>query len=141
MQALTRRHRPLYEEQKRLLRFEPPRVEPAVVCRLKDRQGQLEWQANQLSSRILMPRRFVREAAAAAFKGKIPAWSGFRSKFNREEYDPQLSQSAAAVIREGSFGNVSNEAMRIRLATHQGREDFPRDRNAQRRSSARTPGC
>lgn len=109
-------HRPLWEQQRRLSALLPAeKEEPAFICRESERRGEAEWQANQFSSRLLMPTGFVREAVTAAFGSKRPSWPGLRSKANRDEYDPELKRVAAAVIREGHFTNVSNEAMRRRL--------------------------
>ena len=108
-------HRPLYEEQKRLLQLVPSPSAPAVVCREQEKRSNIEWQANQFASRVLMPAMFVRQAVTAAFGTATPTWAGLRSKFWRDEYDPELKKVAAAVIREGGFTNISNEAMRRRL--------------------------
>ncbi len=79
------------------------------------RKPQVEWQADQFAACLLMPGRLVRAAVHDAFGGRLPTWEGIQSRLQARVPDPTFIDVAAQVIAAGSFDNVSNTAMRIRL--------------------------
>jgi len=75
----------------------------------------VEWQADQFAACLLMPGKLVRAAVHDAFGGRLPTWEGIQSRLQARVPDPTFIDVAAQVIAAGSFDNVSNTAMRIRL--------------------------
>jgi len=111
-------HRPHYEMEKvtlPLFAHTPGQVATrAVVCRAGTK-GSAEWQANQFSSRLLMPEADVR-AAVKNLRGDSPvAFNGVKGSQSATAYDRDFRDFANEVSLAGNFLNVSNQAMRIRL--------------------------
>jgi Zn-dependent peptidase ImmA (M78 family) len=79
------------------------------------RKPPVEWQADQFAACLLMPGRLVRTAVHEAFGGRLPSWEGIQARLLSRQPDTTLIDVAAQVIAAGSFDNVSNTAMRIRL--------------------------
>lgn len=79
------------------------------------RKPRVEWQADQFAACLLMPSKLVRTAVQDAFSGRLPTWEGIQERLRSGVPDPTFIDVAAQVIAAGSFDNVSNTAMRIRL--------------------------
>lgn len=62
-----------------------------------------------------MPSKLVRTAVQDAFSGRLPTWEGIQERLRSGVPDPTFIDVAAQVIATGSFDNVSNTAMRLRL--------------------------
>lgn len=80
-----------------------------------ERKPPAERQADQFAACLLMPGRLVRAAVDKAFDGRLPTWEGIQARLAARQFDQTFIDVAAKVIAAGSFDNVSNTAMRIRL--------------------------
>jgi Zn-dependent peptidase ImmA (M78 family) len=89
-------------------------IEPQPACG-PGKKPRVEWQADQFAACLLMPGRLVRAAVHDAFGGRLPTWEGIQARLRTRQLDPTFIDVAAQVIAAGSFDNVSNTAMRIRL--------------------------
>lgn len=110
-------HRPLYEMEKvtvPLFKTEDVPAPPAVVCRAAQKREPAEWQADQFAARFMMPAGDVRDAVRA-LTGHSFAIEGFDGRATGPNVSEKLRSLASAVIVQGGFSNVSNEAMRVRL--------------------------
>lgn len=89
-------------------------IEPQPAS-VPGQKARVEWQADQFAACLLMPGRLVRAAVNDAFGGRLPTWEGIQARLQARVPDPTFIDVAAQVIAAGSFDNVSNTAMRIRL--------------------------
>jgi len=110
-------HRPIIEMEKvtvPLFAREPnAKPGPAIVCRDGQRDS-AEIQADRFAAYLLMPATDVR-AAARLVTGDPLAIDRLEARRKASELVPELKSLAAEVIERGSFSNVSNQAMQIRL--------------------------
>jgi hypothetical protein len=89
---------------------------PAFVCRTSEKKAPAEWQADQFAARLLMPTRLVRDAFTAACSNSAIEIDGFTKRRDDAGVQARWRDVAGTVIGSGKFTNVSNEAMRYRLA-------------------------
>lgn len=112
-------HRPLWEAEKvtRPLFAGAPGKDPppAIVCRASQAKARAEVQADQYAAALLMPASDVRATMRALYGDDPPSWPGLRRMHKAGQFDAHLHEVAAAVIGDGKFSNVSNQAMRFRL--------------------------
>jgi len=110
-------HRPLLEMETMTLSLFPAAADaaPTVVCRARESKAPAEWQADQFAARLLMPASAVRGTTLGICDGKPAAWDGLDASRKAGVLDSRLRSLADEVIAEGSFSNVSNEAMCYRL--------------------------
>jgi Zn-dependent peptidase ImmA (M78 family) len=110
-------HRPIIEMEKvtvPLFAREPDaKPTPAIICRDGQRDS-AEIQADRFAAYLLMPATDVR-AAAKAIGGEPLAIDRLEARRKANELVPELRTLATEVIERGSFSNVSNQAMQIRL--------------------------
>lgn len=88
---------------------------PTFVCRTAERRAPAEWQADQFSALLLMPSALVRSAFIAEC-GSAVVIDGLKTRRDDADVISKWRDVAAAVRSKGRFSNVSNEAMRYRLA-------------------------
>lgn len=89
---------------------------PAVVCRTSEKKAPAEWQADQFAARLLMPAPLVRTAFTDACGNEPIEIEGFSNRRGDALVQSRWRDTAGSVIASGGFSNVSNEAMRYRLA-------------------------
>jgi len=110
-------HRPLREMDNvtfPLFSREPgAKATAAIVCRDGQRDS-AEIQADKFAALLLMPASDVR-AAVKLVTGEPLAIDNFVARKKAGERIAELRDFAAEVIAKGSFTNVSNQAMQIRL--------------------------
>jgi len=110
-------HRPIIEMEKvtvPLFALEPnAKATPAIICRDGQRDS-AEIQADRFAAYLLMPATDVR-AAAKAINGEPLAIERLEARRKAGELVTELKSLAAEIIERGSFTNVSNQAMQIRL--------------------------
>jgi Zn-dependent peptidase ImmA (M78 family) len=94
---------------------------PAIICRTACSKLRGEWQADYFSGTLLMPEADVKDAYTETFGPDPLVLYNERSCFGRcspVAFDPALDtvkEIAQKVIDQGSFSNVSREAMVYRL--------------------------
>ena len=115
-------HRPLYELEKlnvSLLPSEVPGVGAGkgVACRSRAGREPAEVQANMFAAYVLMPARLVRDCFRSSF-GDPVVIEGLAEARKAEVgvRPPSTWREVAKSMIEAGFTNVSNEAMRYRLA-------------------------
>ncbi len=112
-------HRPIIEMEKVTMplfpRAKDVKATPAVVCRRSQRKERAEIQANQFAAHILMPASDVRATVKLFCGNNLPVIDGMRKRLNAGQFDGQLRDYAAEIMREGNFTNVSKDAMSYRL--------------------------
>jgi len=110
-------HRPIIEMEKvtvPLFALEPnAKATPAIICRDGQRDS-AEIQADRFAAYLLMPATDVR-AAAKAINGEPLAIERLEARRKAGELVTELKSLAAEILERGSFTNVSNQAMQIRL--------------------------
>jgi Zn-dependent peptidase ImmA (M78 family) len=110
-------HRPIIEMEKvtvPLFAREPnSKPAPAIVCRDGQRDP-AEIQADRFAAYLLMPAADVR-AATKTVSDQPLVVERLEERRKAGEALPELKRFAADVIERGSFSNVSNQAMQIRL--------------------------
>jgi Zn-dependent peptidase ImmA (M78 family) len=111
-------HRPIIEMDKvtvPLFAREPDaKPAPAIVCRGGQKREPAEIQADRFAAYLLMPAFDVR-AAAKLVNGEPLAVDRLEERRKSGDVPAELKAFAAQVIERGSFSNVSNQAMQIRL--------------------------
>jgi Zn-dependent peptidase ImmA (M78 family) len=88
---------------------------PAVVCRASQKKDPAEWQADQFAARLMMPASSVRDAVRELTGRHSFAIEDLDGRATGPGVSEKLRSLATAVIDQGHFSNVSNEAMRVRL--------------------------
>lgn len=92
----------------------------AIVCRTRNSRLPIEWQADYFASCLLMPEQEVKRAFSQVWDGNEMVLNNVRSRLGGTSVcvDPCVENwhfIADAVREAGGFGNVSKEAMIIRL--------------------------
>ena len=112
-------HRPIVEMEKVTVplfaRAKDAKPTPAVVCRRSQKRERAEIQADQFAALILMPSSDVRATVKKVCGDNLPVIDGLRKRLDARQFDGQLRDCAAEIMREGNFTNVSKEAMSYRL--------------------------
>lgn len=116
-------HRPQYEADKLNLSMVPLAAATngrgssgkGIVCRSGARKEPAEWQADFFASRFLMPTDLMRSAFKGAV-GEPVVLEGLTKASNSKSSTQEWRAVADTMRNEGGFSNVSNEAMRYRLA-------------------------
>lgn len=110
-------HRPQIEAEKVApTLFGPAASVPAFICRSSEKKAPAEWQADQFSAGLLMPRHLVKAAFRAACGELAIELEGLRTRREDAAIQARWRDVAGTVIATGKFTNVSNEAMRYRLS-------------------------
>jgi Zn-dependent peptidase ImmA (M78 family) len=95
------------------------RGEPLILCRHRDAESQIEWQANYFAGCLLMPEPLVQFAFRAAIGDHPLRLINETARMSGPCYsEPCVAgwpQIAEAVQNKGNFSNVSKQALIIRL--------------------------
>ncbi len=111
-------HRPTWELSTRTRSlFESESHAPNVICRTRDANVRLEIQADRFAAFLLMPAVLVRTAFSALIAESPSLKPTIDTSGRQINPSREVRDLAAAVIDQGRFSNVSNDAMCIRLRT------------------------
>ncbi len=105
---------------KTVTRTDGPKTPETIFCRARDAKKPMEWQADYFASCLLLPESAVRTAFAAAFAPGTLEVINTRETFSSSAWCFDICADnwpyiAGAVCEAGGFGNVSRQAMIIRL--------------------------